>query len=189
MSPADLEDAVREANAATLEYYRNTVEVGKGYTTVITGAGYAGLFALWLGIGGDVDRITRLGTGAALTASLVGFVLFEMLKAYVELRSRNAFIATVSEHYHTIDFKLRMVEAEAAAIRETDAVNRLQPWFFWPTCVLGFGSALWLMVAMLVGIATSLPNRAELPPAPAPAPVAGPPVSKTTPPAAPAASR
>jgi len=146
-------------NTILMERFDREVNISKSYTTVVTGAGYAGLLAIWSGLRDHVDKYSLLYSAALIAVSLVVFIVWEMVKSGQSQRASVVLEQVVQEKFFTSEFEVAAGAAQARHIAETRSVNRFQPLIFWLSTVTGFGAAgilIWAAVVAATGLKVSV---------------------------------
>jgi hypothetical protein len=144
------QDEIGRRNEVLIGRFEREVGISKSYTTVITGAGYAGLLALWNGLKGDLDHTVVLISGALVTLSVAMFVVWEMCKANLDNKASTEFTKAVLEKFWTADFETAGNAVRVAAAKRADALNRFQPLSFWFSAITGFGAAGLIVIAAVL---------------------------------------
>jgi hypothetical protein len=139
-------DTVLEAQKELLAHsYSN----GMAYMNVILGAGYAGFFATWSFTKDALTYSTKMGSALLICASLLSFIIFEVLKMYYLSKSLIALGRAVGDpaNFGALLNQWK-VEAQAREMR----MGRIWAVSFWFTLVTGISAGLTLMSAFIHGL-------------------------------------
>ena len=146
---------VMRLNNSLFERYDREVGISRSYTAVVTGAGYAGLLAIWGGLRDHLDKGALLWSAALIGVSLVSFISWEMVKAYLSQIGAETFYQVVTDKFWTADFERASGAAHYAHNEKVRAANQLQPISFWLSTVTGFlaaGILAWAAVVAATGL-------------------------------------
>ncbi len=141
---------IETRNARLLDAFEREVAISKSYATVVTGAGYAALLAIWAGLRDHVDKASLLWSAVLISISVVSFVAWEMLKVGLTNVASAKYNQVVAAKFHDVDFEAAVGNVRAAASADATALNRYQPISFWLSTVTGFSAAGLLAWASMV---------------------------------------
>ena len=152
-APFDQETILRR-NTIIFERYEREVTLAKSYTAILTGAGYAGLFAIWAGLREHLDKGALLWSALLTIVSLSVFIAWEMRKARLGEIGTQALAEVVRASFWTPQFEAHAGQAQARHYAlVTEANKRWQPLVFWTSTVTGFGAAIILFGAAIAALA------------------------------------
>ena len=145
---ADL-DLHREKSITTLNYMAAAFAKGRDYSNFILAAGYAAFFALWTGVAADIDKPSRLLSGALLGASLITFIVWELLKAYETALEGDRLHRAIwdSTSREELAAMTRTLESDLAT--RSVILNNLWPMMFIFSSLTGLVGGIVLVIAMI----------------------------------------
>jgi hypothetical protein len=148
-APIDQNEVLRR-DSILLDVYEREVGTSKSYATVITGAGYAGLIAIWSLLQDHIGKTPLLVSAMLIGVSLAVFVLWEMAKVRHGATDSAEYEQAVRDKFFTPEFETAIGVVKARAIARTAGLNRYQPASFMISAVTGFGAAAILFAASMV---------------------------------------
>lgn len=141
-APGGADETAADARLEKLRaYYADVFERGQRYTGFLIAAGFAAFFTIWGGFRPIMPSWAILLTGAMIGTALILFIGYEIWKGRcMSIQAARLSAALLKATPATFDSI--MAAENAISTRESLEANRLWPWVFYSTVVLGIGAAV-----------------------------------------------
>lgn len=139
----------RELLEAQKELLASSFSQAQAYTNVILAAGYAGFFAVWAFVKGELSRGAVLWSALLVTLSLAMFVAWEVFGMYMRSRMLIGIAQAVAQPER---FEELMLSHRKAAQERSIVFGKVWLFTVWGTVLTGAGAFCILLYAFVHGL-------------------------------------
>jgi hypothetical protein len=143
-------DRFLEINEAEV---KGQFDQSNSYNTVISTIGFAGMFAVWANVGGQLPDVVNYFVGFALGLALLFFVIWTLVLGHImSVSVRRSADVVLAGHSDFAEFQAARAKAQSKNRKIALGIQRFHPPIFFLTSCLGLIAGLTLLLSFIYGM-------------------------------------